>query len=1417
MNFHVIARVPFYGEAIDDKIKDQYTPGEYIVTAELIGPKFDKDSQEWSAADKGLVTVKRKLVTGQAILAGVSTQGLDNENINYAWTSNEGCHIDAGHSSDVVTVSRNEAGVCTLDVVAYDKDKRRLGSDQVSFSINPQDGDLGSFGNKNKADTKDQKDKQDQKDQQDQKDKEQKQKEAQQAIKKAEELASQGKYEEAAQQAAKAAELDPENKDIKNKADNIKNQKEAVDAVKKAEELASQGKYEEAAQQAAKAEALDPENKDIKVKTDAIKKQNQDHKDKIEKIETAIKEGNLEEAEKTIKELEKDTPQSTAKNQLKDKLTTAKKTLVEKTLTKSKANIKKGDLQTAIKDMEQAIKHDPDNIELKELFNKTKKDKEQISTLKKQFDEAVKKGDYATADKILEQMKNHSHYDPEVQEANSTLSNKSFNKRNELNYKLNNVRTLISKGEIDQAIAEAEAILSESQNVNDAESITATTRNLLNDLKNKKKNCEANIAEAERLISEEYYENAKNILNSLKAVLPNYKPVLDLETKLNEILNQQSATKNKQKELLNQAFAEIRLCNYDKAVELANQAKELDPDNADIARGTYDANNKNVIFHQDLDRAKLYLNRGDIDFAKEELAKHSSYCTANPDYIAVQELINDYYKGKSDEITAKVAEVKALVDAKEYTKASNMAKEITSTLHPTGELQKELSDFHTYALKKLSEKQGAINYFNISQTHYNQYNYEGCLKQLDILDGQYPDCWEPSDDWPQKIAQLRQDALDKYNRVNELAPQVKKAATEDGWSTIQLQDAYKLSEELLSLKPNNYDYGAYKEAIKKKLAMAANQKVDQAYASLQEAENLYNQNKMGEAQRSFENAFSTYDSILDKNDSRYIHYRDVYNKLLSSKQKFEAITNKYSDVFGVFEGKSDINKLNRTLVQKMLNAVKELTEILPNKQLAAEAFGNKLTNAANEFNQLIDKQIENCKQIALTPDKPNTLKICTMAHNMDPNNPEVNAILDNYKKIISEHPEDKDEPQYPSYPEQTVKINDNGNTGGCGFTDTARFTISKPSFVNQIEVWFNWPQGQTALPYTLHFPNGQTKNGTLYRKGCDAYQTSWCNASDNPNMVFESGNYAVTVNPGRICQNSGTGGNGTIRIYSGPAKQNTGPIVNNTATTPSKPDIGMTEQYLNSQKNQGINQTHNTQNTNSNSGSAFDGHYTGPCRFYGATGNCTITIDIKNNQITGNMRANIQGDNVSASISGAVQPPGPQYSQKSATLSASITNGTIKDNTYHRTVGFAGKLTGNVYTTLNKANGTFETKLNGKSGGPKGEWKTTKGGSTVSATSTNNSTSSNLAPRVIFINKSNMPVHFYGQNESCSPNNKVLPGAKHVRALMAGYTNSSLRPFYAGRNGSTIAKVDVPTSLINQKGQTVYVIFDSSGRLFYQK
>lgn len=1314
--FHVIARVPFYGDTLDDKIKDSYTAGEYIVIAKLVGPKFDRDYQEWSAADKGLVTKKKPLITGQQIVAKAEIEDIDLDNVKYEWHSNDGCSIVGVTSSSDVTVSRSEAGNCTLRVVVYNKDNKRLGEDSVSFDISEEPQSTKSKpGEKiSKPGTS-----KSQQDQQKDQPKSTKEIEAKKAIKTAQEEASKGNFEQAIENANKAVSLDPHNPEITKQIKEIKSKQAVID-------------------------------------------------NKQKEVNDYLNEKSFTKAEEAVKEVEKAYPSSSITKELKETLAKSKKSFVEKTLAETPTTIRKGDLETAIKDLNTAQEAEPSNTTVSTLLTKAKKDKETLDTLQTEFNTAMGQKNFNQASKILDKMKEVNHYYPPVVAAHTALSQASSEKRSALENQLEKASQLTNQGNIEEAINTLEHVVKESETVNYNESLMATASNTLRELKNKKANIETILVEAKRLMSVEYYDNARNLINNAKGALPNYPPVLALEAELNSLLAQQATIENQQKDLSQKAYDAMRDCRYDEAADLIRQATELKPDNKQIAQNAYDINNKRTIFLQDIDRAKLYLNRGDAELAKTELEKHASYCSNNPAYIDVATLIQTQNANKLSAVEEKISELQALLSAKEYTQTTILAKEIRQTLSPQVEQLRRIGEIESQAVKKLSEKRNAQNYLAIAQTHFHQYNYEGCLSQLAVLENQHPDCWEPSDKEPAIIQQLKNQAQTNLTRIQTLLPTVKNAVESLSISIDQLKTAVQMAHELVSLNPNAYEYGSYKQKLLQKLSYAENmenQQVAKAYAELKTAENLFYNNKIKDTINKFEGTFTFYNGLLNPSDPRYIHYQDVYRKASATLEQFNALENQYKDVFDAFNGEFDPNVINRPFAQRVRELAKKLYELLPNKQPAFQADIQKLYEAANKFEASIDQVIDYCKQLAVGPDINKTLEVCSQAQKFDPNNREIQVIVESAKKISSS----------PLISQEPVKVFDNGNLGGCSFTNIARFQLKSNSHLSEFKLWYNWQTGQNAVNYRLTGSRGTVKAGQLFRGDCDTYQKSWCNAVGTVGINLPAGQYTVSVDNGRICQNSGTGGNGTIRVFASP----TGGM--SSTQSPSQP----------------IESPQTT--TKQGTFDGFDGTYTGTCRFYGGGGDCKMVIKIQNNVLTGSMTAVIDGDNVTANVSGKVIPPGPQYSQNSAEITGSLSNGSIKDNTLNKVIPFTGSLSGNIYKPNHRANGTFSTVLKGYGGGPKGEWRIFINQAKTSSpapTSVKTSPSVSLSPRVVYItfkNESSQPVHFYGMNGQCSPDNKVMPGqTRNINLKMA--LNET--PYYVGRNGQTIGTVKIPLKAV---------------------
>jgi hypothetical protein len=114
---------------------------------------------------------------------------------------------------------------------------------------------------------------------------------------------------------------------------------------------------------------------------------------------------------------------------------------------------------------------------------------------------------------------------------------------------------------------------------------------------------------------------------------------------------------------------------------------------------------------------------------------------------------------------------------------------------------------------------------------------------------------------------------------------------------------------------------------------------------------------------------------------------------------------------------------------------------------------------------------------------------------------------------------------------EATKFYDNWNTGGCGATDRAVLDIDRPTRLERIEIWFNWSQGETRIPYDVLSQGRVIASAVLIRGDCDPYQAAWCVAQDSPASTVGPGRYVFRLARAGVCQNGGSGGAGFIRAF----------------------------------------------------------------------------------------------------------------------------------------------------------------------------------------------------------------------------------------------------------------------------------------------
>ena len=113
---------------------------------------------------------------------------------------------------------------------------------------------------------------------------------------------------------------------------------------------------------------------------------------------------------------------------------------------------------------------------------------------------------------------------------------------------------------------------------------------------------------------------------------------------------------------------------------------------------------------------------------------------------------------------------------------------------------------------------------------------------------------------------------------------------------------------------------------------------------------------------------------------------------------------------------------------------------------------------------------------------------------------------------------------------RAVSVSDNWNGDACQLTDRARFKVTAPTRLTDLDLWYNWRAGETAPAFMLTAGANVVAQGQLERGACDPQQAAWCNAHAQVDVDAGPGVYDVMTPDKRICMNARSHGVGFVRV-----------------------------------------------------------------------------------------------------------------------------------------------------------------------------------------------------------------------------------------------------------------------------------------------
>jgi tetratricopeptide (TPR) repeat protein len=520
----------------------------------------------------------------------------------------------------------------------------------------------------------------------------------------------------------------------------------------------------------------------------------------------------------------------------------------------------------------------------------------------------------------------------------------------------------------------------------------------------KDKEYQAKMGEAKQAFDAKDYQKAIGLYTEASKIKSNEQEPKDQIAKIQKLLADQKAQKDKFDQLVADGDNAVSSENYDNAISKYTEALGLFDDaevktklenakklKADKANAEKEEAEKKAKFDALVSSADNLFQAKDFNKAKEKYLEAQNYFPEDnhvkqrlaevDQKLAEQKAKEEEAKQKEEAYIAKMAEAKAAFDAKDYNKAIELytkASEIKTTADEPKEMIKQINQI----LKDQAAK----------EEEFNKLVQEGDVaKQSELYDDaidKYNKALDIKNDADVKAKKaeaekLKQEKIDAENKANELEANYKSTidVADKAYDNKNWEVALAKYNEALELKPGESHPTERIADINKKIA---DQKAKEAEAKakqkkyddlIAEADNLFSADKLNDAKEKYIQAskvFPSEDKPKDKiseinalliqreaqakKDAEYTAAMEKANAFFADK-KYQDALSEYNKALGVYPEKTEpqdqINKIN-TILANQKSAEQREKDYQAKMKEGNEFFAsNNLTNALSAFNEAL--------------------------------------------------------------------------------------------------------------------------------------------------------------------------------------------------------------------------------------------------------------------------------------------------------------------------------------------------------------------------------------------------------------------------------------------------------------------------------
>ncbi len=257
-------------------------------------------------------------------------------------------------------------------------------------------------------------------------------------------------------------------------------------------------------------------------------------------------------------------------------------------------------------------------------------------------------------------------------------------------------------------------------------------------------------------------------------------------------------------EKLGNAMELVSQGKLDEGISQIDEVVKADPKNTEAAALSDKWKRERTTIQVQLTNVRNLMDQQKFNDAAKELTVAKNLHILYPPVVAIEKELNEKTAAYNNGVRDAVYEINAANTARNYKLAIQLCNDIRKKFNLLPQTEQTVKYQEDFARTHEAEKERVRGVLKQGETKYNAGDLDGALTDFAQLWVNFDAYWNVLvDPEPRYYENLRNQALNRRDRINALMPQIKQAAQSPKYDKSKLQEALVWVNEVLSYSPNH--------------------------------------------------------------------------------------------------------------------------------------------------------------------------------------------------------------------------------------------------------------------------------------------------------------------------------------------------------------------------------------------------------------------------------------------------------------------------------------------------------------------------------------------------------------------------------------------------------------------------------------